>query len=141
MRSRGCGASWTRWRLARERTSLATISRVNDDLKRLADAAESLERQAGELRAEVERLAEAERQRAAAEAERAAVERDRAAAAPAPAEEVAAPPDDDSEARIVAFSMVLDGKPRDEVAQHLADEFGLADSDALLDDLYARAAG
>jgi hypothetical protein len=35
--------------------------------------------------------------------------------------------------------MVLDGKPRDEVAQHLTDEFGLADSEALLDDLYARA--
>ena len=119
---------------------LATISRVNDDLKRLADAAESLERQAGELRAEVERLAEAERQRATAEAERAAAERDRAAA-PEPVEEIAATPVDDSEARIVAFSMVLDGKPRDEVAQHLADEFGVADSDALLDDLYARAAG
>ena len=98
---------------------------MSDDLKRLADAAESLERQAGELRVEVERLAEAER----------------AAAVPEPVEEVAAPPVDDSEARIVAFSMVLDGKPRDEVAQHLADEFGLADSDALLDDLYARAAG
>ena len=35
--------------------------------------------------------------------------------------------------------MVLDGKPRDEVAQHLAEEFGLTDSTALLDDLYARA--
>jgi len=88
---------------------------------RLADAAESLERQAGELRAEVQRLAEAERERAAAEPE---------------ALPIAA---DDSEARIVAFSMVLDGKPRDEVAQHLADEFGIADSDALLDDLYAKA--
>jgi septal ring factor EnvC (AmiA/AmiB activator) len=119
---------------------MATISPVNDDLKRLADAAESLERQAGELRAEVERLAEAERQRAAAEAERAAAERERAAAEPEPAAEVAAPADD-SEARIVAFSMVLDGTPRDEVARHIADEFGLADSDALLDDLYARAAG
>jgi septal ring factor EnvC (AmiA/AmiB activator) len=114
---------------------------VSDDLKRLADAAESLERQAGELRVEVERLAEAERQRAAAESERAAAERDRAAATPEPVEEAAEASADDAEARIVAFSMVLDGKPRDEVAQHLADEFGLADSDALLDDLYARAAG
>jgi hypothetical protein len=105
---------------------------VSEDLKRLADAAESLERQAGELRAEVERLAEAERQRAAVESER-------ADAAPEPAETASAAPADDAEARIVAFSMVLDGKPRDEVAQHLADEFGLADSDALLDDLYARA--
>jgi hypothetical protein len=89
----------------------------NDDLKRLTGIAESLEAQARELREAIERLAAVE---------------------PEPAQPEAA---DDSEARIVAFSMVLDGKPRDEVAQHLADEFGLADSDALLDDLYARAAG
>jgi hypothetical protein len=95
---------------------------VNDDLKRLADAAVSLETQARELREEIEKLAQAEPE-------------------PAPVETPAEPEVDDSEARIVAFSMVLDGKPRDEVAQHLADDFGLADSDALLDDLYARAAG
>jgi hypothetical protein len=89
---------------------------VNEDLKRLADAAASLEDQARELREQIEKLAQAE------------------------PEPVAEPEADDSEARIVAFSMVLEGKPRDEVAQHLADEFGLADSDALLDDLYARAA-
>jgi len=93
---------------------------VNDDLKRLADAASSLENQARELREEIEKLAQAE---------------------PEPVETPAELAVDDSEARIVAFSMVLDGTPRDEVAQHLADEFGLADSDALLDDLYARAAG
>jgi hypothetical protein len=95
---------------------------VNDDLKRLADAAASLENQAREMREEIEKLAQAEPE---------------PVVAAAPAE----PEVDDSEARIVAFSMVLDGKPRDEVAQHLADEFGLTDSDALLDDLYARAAG
>jgi hypothetical protein len=93
---------------------------VSDDLKRLADAAESLERQAGELRAAVEKLA---------------------AEAPEPVVAPEEPKVDDSEARIVAFSMVLDGKPRDEVAKQLADDFGLVDSDALLDDLYARAAG
>lgn len=54
-------------------------------------------------------------------------------------EQPAEPAADHSEARLVAYSMVLDGKPREEVAQHLADDFGLADSDALLDDLYARA--
>jgi len=127
-----------RSRLAPDAARLATIRRVSDDLKRLADAAERLERQAGELRAEVERLAEAERQRAAAEAERAAAERD---AKPEPVATKATAAADDAEARIVAFSMVLDGKSRDEVAQHLADEFGLTDSDTLLDDLYARAAG
>jgi hypothetical protein len=93
---------------------------VSDDLKRIADAAASLESQARELREQIEKLAQAE---------------------PEPVETPAESAVDDSEARIVAFSMVLDGKPRDEVAQHLADEFGLADSGALLDDLYARAAG
>jgi hypothetical protein len=91
---------------------------VNDDLKRLADAAANLESQARELREEIERLVEAPLAEAVVEVE---------------------DPVDDSEARIVAFSMVLDGKPRDEVAQHLAEEFGLTDSEALLDDLYARA--
>ena len=95
---------------------------MNDDLKRLADAAASLENQARELREQIEKLAQAEPE-------------------PEPVEAPTEPEADDSEGRIVAFSMVLDGKPRDEVAQHLADEFGLADSDALLDDLYARAAG
>lgn len=90
---------------------------MNDDLKRLADAAASLESQARELREEIERLV---------------------AAPPAEAVVEVEDPVDDSEARIVAFSMVLDGKPRDEVAQHLAEEFGLTDSGALLDDLYAR---
>jgi hypothetical protein len=93
---------------------------VSDDLKRLAELAASLETQAGELREEIERLAAAPVAEAIVEVE---------------------DPVDDSEARIVAFSMVLDGKPRDEVAQHLAEEFGLTDSAALLDDLYARAAG
>lgn len=100
--------------------SLATISRVNEDLKRLAESATRLEDQARELREEIERLMAAPLAEAVVEVE---------------------DPVDYSEARIVAFSMVLDDRPRDEVAQHLAEEFGLTDSAALLDDLYARAAG
>ena len=96
---------------------------MDADLKRLADAAERLEGEARELRGEIEALAEA--MRASAEAE---------AAQPAPAGAAA----DDSEARIVAYSMVLDGRPREQVARHLAEELGFSDSDALLDDLYAR---
>jgi cytochrome c551/c552 len=92
---------------------------VNDDLKRLAGIAAGIESQARELREEIERLSRS---------------------TPESIEMPAEPAVDDSEARIVAFSMVLDGKPREQVAQHLAEEFGLADSDALLDDLYARAA-
>ena|GEM_PF-4630039 len=68
------------------------------------------------------------------------VERPAATAAESIAEEpVAAPPAETPEgARIVALNMVLDGKPRDEVAAHLEDEFGLTDSEALLDDVFAR---
>jgi hypothetical protein len=106
--------------LAPEAVPAATILPMDADLKRLAALAESLEAQARELREEIERLAQAE---------------------PEVVESPAEPEADQSEARIVAFSMVLDGRPRDEVSQHLSDEFGLADSDALLDDLYARAAG
>jgi hypothetical protein len=95
---------------------------MDADLKRLADAAERLESQARELRAEIEALAEAMRARAEAEAVQ-----------PSPG-----PAADDSEARIVAYSMVLDGRPREQVARHLAEELGFSDSDALLDDLYAR---
>jgi len=112
------------------------------DIERLAAAAEKLEGQVRELRAEVERLADAERDRARAEAERVAVERERATESHARSAEAPQPgaTPDEAEARLVAYSMVLDGKPRDEVARRLADELGFADSDALLDDLYARAA-
>ncbi|HYI98792.1 MAG TPA: hypothetical protein VEX36_03810 [Thermoleophilaceae bacterium] len=103
---------------------------MDADLKRLADAAERLEAQARELRDEIETLAAATRARAEAEAARAEADAPRSSKAE---------PADDSEARIVAYSMVLDGKSREEVAQHLASELGLSDSDALLDDLYAQA--
>jgi len=93
---------------------------VSDDLKRLAGIAEKIEAQARELREEIERLSKTRQD---------------------PVEVSSEPARDDSEARLVAYSMVLDGKSREDVAQHLADELGVTDSDALLDDLYARAAG
>jgi predicted nucleic acid-binding Zn-ribbon protein len=94
---------------------------MGDELKRLVERAAALEEQARELREAIEELA------ASGADAQLAVE---AAESEAP---------DDSEARIVAFSMVLDGRPREEVARHLADELGIVDSEALLDDLYARA--
>jgi hypothetical protein len=93
---------------------------VSDDLKRLAEIAEGIEAQARELREQIERLVEAPSADAVVEVE---------------------DPVDDSEARLVAYSLVLDGKPREEVAQQLAEQFGMTDSDALLDDLYARSGG
>jgi hypothetical protein len=93
---------------------------MESELQKLVELAEGIEAQARELREQIARFVEVPPVETVVEVE---------------------DPVDDSEARIVAFSMVLDGKPRDEVAQHLAEEFGLTDSDALLDDLYARAAG
>ena len=46
---------------------------------------------------------------------------------------------DDAGARLVAMKMALEGTPREEVAAHLADVYGLSDSDALLDDVFTRA--
>jgi hypothetical protein len=93
------------------------------DLKRLVDAADALERQAAELREQIADLADALRNQ------------------PVPEQPASddGPAADESDARLVAYSMVLDGKPRDEVAAQLREEFGLEDSDALLDDVYARA--
>lgn len=105
---------------------------MQDALRRLADTAQALEREARGLRERVEELATAVREQADAESRRAAEEPLEPATEPAE-------PADDSEARIVAYSMVLDGRRREEVARHLADELGMTDTEALLDDLYARA--
>jgi hypothetical protein len=46
---------------------------------------------------------------------------------------------DEGAARLVAMKMALDGKPRDEVERHLAENYELASAGALLDDVYSRA--
>ncbi len=57
-------------------------------------------------------------------------EEDFAAAAPAP---------DDAGARLIALNMALSGSSREETARYLAENFTLADPEALLDDVFARA--
>ena len=60
-----------------------------------------------------------------------------------PSEEPKAPvaplPKDDEGARLIALNMALSGSSREETAAYLAEHFELADPDALLDDVYARA--
>lgn len=69
---------------------------------------------------------------------------DFAAAAPEPEPEPAAEPArpgeeaDEAGARIIALNMALGGSSREETAAYLADNFSLADADALLDDVYAK---
>ena len=75
-----------------------------------------------------------ENTRAAASSEPAAQAAEPAAASSEPA----APSDADLEsARLVALNMALDGSSRDEVDRYLRENFALADSGALLDDVYA----
>jgi DivIVA domain-containing protein len=64
----------------------------------------------------------------------------------APAEEPAdlgaplpEPGADEAGARLIALNMALGGTPREETARYLAENFALADLDALLDDVYTRA--
>lgn len=42
-------------------------------------------------------------------------------------------------ARLIALNMALNGTPREETARYLAENFELADQDAILDDVYSRA--
>jgi hypothetical protein len=46
---------------------------------------------------------------------------------------------DDSAARLVAMKLALDGTSREDAREQLAAEYDVADLDALLDDVYAKA--
>jgi DivIVA domain-containing protein len=64
---------------------------------------------------------------------------DFAAAPPAPAPVIAPAPADEAGARLIALNMALSGSTREDTARYLAEHFGLAEPEALLDDVYARA--
>jgi DivIVA domain-containing protein len=51
-----------------------------------------------------------------------------------------APDGDEAGARLIALNMALSGTPRDETARYLTEHFEIENADALLDDVYARAA-
>jgi hypothetical protein len=46
---------------------------------------------------------------------------------------------DEEGARLIALNMALNGTPREDTERYLSDNFELADTEALLDDVYARA--
>ncbi len=60
---------------------------------------------------------------------------DAASVAPATADDNG----DEEGARLIALNMALNGTPREETERYLADNFDLADTESLLDDVYARA--
>jgi hypothetical protein len=45
---------------------------------------------------------------------------------------------DEAGARLVAMNLALDGKPREEVARRLAEDYALEDASGILDDVYSR---
>jgi hypothetical protein len=51
------------------------------------------------------------------------------------------PPTTPEGARLLALKMALDGRPREETAKYLRENFALDDPEALLDEVYARAGG
>jgi hypothetical protein len=121
------------------------VDQVDADLRRVAEAADSLVRSAQDLRGALDGLSESVRAaiREAEEVTASPTPVNAVASTPVPATSPAAQPvepvaDVPEGARIVALNMVLDGKPRNEVAAQLQDEFGLSDTDALLDDVFAR---
>ena len=139
-------------REASERRGLAADT--SEQVRAILEAAEA---SAAELRAEAQEYAA--RVREAAEELRALLdegiarfdeqvggveavpEEDFAAAAPAVVDDAEEPPvnGDEAGARLIALNMALDGKPREETGRYLAEHFSLADPEALLDDVYARA--
>lgn len=62
-----------------------------------------------------------------------------AALEPEPEAPVAATVAGGEGARLIALNMALNGTPREETAKYLAENFELADQDAILDDVYSRA--
>jgi len=113
---------------------------------RVGDAAQDMLARLGDLERELGGLMEALRRGGDRLTEGLAeLQAQAAGAAPepaiAPAEPLAGANGDADEtgARLIALNMALGGTPREETARYLAEHFSLADAEALLDDVYARA--
>ena len=128
---------------AQSREGLTRVAERADELERrvdeltagVAEALSALREEVRELRAGggTESAAPAVDEELIAEAEAAAAREPEVAEAAPP--EAAAP----EGARLLALKMALDGRPRAETAAYLSENFELAEPDALLDEVYARA--
>ena len=118
---------------------------ASDHVSQVQEATAGMLAKLDELESELGRLLIA--LRASGERLTAGLEQLQADVAGTPAEPVAEPKSapvtplstDDSGARLIALNMALSGSSREETAAYLAEHFELADPDALLDDVYARA--
>ena len=124
----------------------ALVEAAEREARESREAVQRVAARADELSGRVDELAAGVAEAVAAlkeeiEALRSAGEAASAAEEEAPAEE--APPSEPSAvpegARLLALKMALDGRPRDETAAYLGENFELADPEALLDEVYARA--
>lgn len=119
------------------------VAQVQDATAGMLSKLDELESELGRLlsalRASGERLAEGlEQLQADVGGVPAAPVPPRPEPSPAPAP-VSSLPNDEAGARLIALNMALGGSPREETAAYLAEHFELADPEALLDDVYARA--
>ena len=118
------------------------------------EAAERVAARADDLSARVDELAAGVAEAVAALREEIRTVREPEAAAPVAAAEAVGERKPDAEeeppaeealvpegARLLALKMALDGRPREETAAYLRENFELADPGALLDEVYAQAAG
>ncbi len=128
-------------REAREsREAVQRVAARADELSgRVDELAAGVAEAVAALKQEIEALRAAGEAAPAAEEETPAEEEAPAPEAPAPEPPASEPSAVPEGARLLALKMALDGRPRDETAAYLGENFELADPEALLDEVYARA--
>jgi hypothetical protein len=114
----------------------AEASRTREGVDRIAERADQLGQRVDELAAGVAEAVTALK----AEIEELREANEAAPAPEAPTVALNEPPTTPEGARLLALKMALDGRPRDETAAYLRDNFELDDPEGLLDEVYARAA-
>jgi hypothetical protein len=133
---------------AQSREGVARIAERADELsKRVEELSAGVAAAVAALKAEIDALrtegeaappAEDPGTRVEADADDQLIAEAEAVAAKRP--EVEEPPAPEG-ARLLALKMALDGRPREETAGYLRENFELDDPEALLDEVYARAGG
>jgi hypothetical protein len=126
----------------------ALVEAAEREARESREAVQRVAARADELSGRVDELAAGVAEAVAAlkqeiEALRSASEAAEPAEAPAAEEEEEASASEPSAvpegARLLALKMALDGRPREETAAYLGENFELADPESLLDEVYARA--
>jgi hypothetical protein len=122
------------------RAGVERVAQRADELRaRLDELAGAVEAAVTALRGEIDALrepSEAPRDELIAEAEAASAREPEVEPEPVEPQQAVSVPEG---ARLVALKMALDGRPREETAGYLRENFELDDPEALLDEVYSRA--